>query len=366
MKSQKIPPAPSEKTSKFRKAGEGLYQHESSGAYYARFRFQGQRIMQRLGEQHHPCTTLPEARRLLRQLKSDTERTEVASSKKTLHTIIKEYKEVMTFGSDTKKYKLQYLDELKDAFKSSFKVTDIKTTDLKRFLAPYDKRLNAATVNKVVTVCRDVFQYAKDDKAIATSPMEGIKYRKLKTTDKRLIPSWNEFMAIVESIRSQKYADTAADSGDLIEFMGLAGLGQGECAGLCWCDINFETGVITIIRKKTGVEFSIPIYPQARPLLERMNTARIDRNPKADVFKVKNPKKALEAACKRMEMPDYTARSFRRLFITRCLELGIDPQTISQWQGHRDGGVLILKTYGKVGTKHQSDMAAKLTFPSPA
>lgn len=350
----------------FRRVAEGLYQYETSGAYYARFRFKGQRIMQRLGDDHHPCTSLPEAKRLLRDLKDRTERTDVAASKKPLHQIIDEYSPVMSFGSDTKKYKFQYLDELKAAFPSSKKIGDIKKTDILRFLSQYDERLAPATINKVITLVRDVFQFALDDKAIAVSPVSGIKYRKLRTTEKRLVPSWDEFTAIVESIRAQKYADTAGQSGDLIEFMGLAGLGQGECGGLRWSDINFATGIMTIIRKKTGVEFTIPIYPQVHALLETMDAAREDRNPKADVFSVKNPKKALEAACKRLELPDYTARALRRFFITRCIELGVDPQTIAKWQGHRDGGNLILKIYGSVGQKHQNEMAKRLTAPTTA
>ena len=323
--------------------------------------------MQRLGSEFHPCTSLPEAKRLLRDLKDQTERTDVASSKKTLHSIIKEYRAVMGFGADTQKYKIQYLDELKAGFPPGKKATDIKKSDMLRFLAGYNERLAPATHNKVITLCRDVFQYAIDDKAIAISPMEGIKYRKLRTTEKRLIPSPEEFSAIVDSIRAQKYADTSGESGDLIEFMGLAGLGQGECGGLTWADINFQTGIITIIRKKTGVEFSIPIYPQVRPLLDAMNEARGDeRDPSADVFKVKNPKKALEAACKRLKYPEYTARAFRRMFITRCLELGVDPQTIAKWQGHRDGGNLILKVYGSVSQKHQNEMALRLAPPTAA
>lgn len=367
MKTQKDPLAPSESKGKFRKVAEGLYQQKSSGAYYARFRHKGQRIMQRLGTDENPCTSLPEAKRLLRDKKDEVESTEVTASKKTLHAIIEEYRKVMAFSPETKKYKEAYLKELKRAFLPSVKVRDIKKTDLLRFLSGYDDRLAPATHNKVITIVRDVFEYAKDDKAIAVSPADGIKYRALKTTEKRLIPSWEEFTDIVDHIRSQKYADTSGESADLVEFMGLAGLGQGECEGLSWGDINFRTGIIAIIRKKTGYEFPIPIYPQVRVLLERMNEEREEPLLPDDlVFKVKNPKKALEAACKRLNLPDYTARAFRRMFITRCLELGVDPQTIAKWQGHRDGGNLILKVYGSVSQKHQNAMAALLVAPSPA
>jgi hypothetical protein len=45
------------------------------------------------------------------------------------------------------------------------------------------------------------------------------------------------------------------------------------------------------------------------------------------------------------------------MFITRALEHGIDVQTISRWQGHRDGGKLILDTYGHVNPAHSQRMA---------
>ena len=37
-------------------------------------------------------------------------------------------------------------------------------------------------------------------------------------------------------------------------------------------------------------------------------------------------------------------RSFRRMFITRAIEKGVDVKVIAEWQGHRDGGRLILQT----------------------
>ena len=99
-------------------------------------------------------------------------------------------------------------------------------------------------------------------------------YRPRKDKSKRLVPSFAEFQSIVESVRAQKYADTAKESADLIEFMGLAGLGQAECFDLTWADINFKTSKVNIIRKKTSKKFSFPIYPALLPLLQKMNNER--------------------------------------------------------------------------------------------
>src|SRR5262249_56759470 len=85
----------------------------------------------------------------------------------------------------------------------------------------------------------------------------------------RNTPSFDEFKAIVTSIRQQQFSDTAKESADFVEFLGLAGLGQAEAASLTWGDIDWKANTITTFRHKTKTGFQIPIYPQVRPLLER-------------------------------------------------------------------------------------------------
>lgn len=354
------PKRPQEKPAKFLRAAEGIVQNQASRSYYAYFRHKGKKVMQRLGTKRHPCTSLAEAKRLQRDLRKQLEHTDVAASKKTLQTIIKEYKARMPFEQSTRLYKINYLGQLEKHFPKTTRVAEIKESDMELFLAKFNDQ-SADRRNKVLTVCRDLFLYAIKDKAIAVSPVEGVKYKTSKAVATKPIPSWTEFESIVKSVREVVHSDTGNESADLIEFMGLAGLGQAECAAMTWGDINFNTESISVIRKKTGERFSVPIYPQLRPQLERMNSERTNPLPGDRVFKVKDPKKALESACKRLKLPKYSARDFRKMFITRCLERGIDAQTIADWQGHQDGGVLILQVYGKVTSKHKKDMAALLT-----
>jgi integrase len=86
------------------------------------------------------------------------------------------------------------------------------------------------------------------------------------------------------------------------------------------------------------------------------------RSPGDDrVFRIENAKKAIAAACKRLKLPAYTHRSFRRMFITRAIERGVDVKVLAQWQGHKDGGKLILETYSHVNPQHSKRMAALMT-----
>lgn len=50
------------------------------------------------------------------------------------------------------------------------------------------------------------------------------------------------------------------------------------------------------------------------------------------------------------------------MFVTRCIEKGIDVKVIAQWQGHQNGGKLILGTYSHVRNVHSEEMAKKLVF----
>jgi hypothetical protein len=49
------------------------------------------------------------------------------------------------------------------------------------------------------------------------------------------------------------------------------------------------------------------------------------------------------------------------MFITRAIERRVDVKVIAQWQGHRDGGKLILDTYSHVRPVHSDRMAQLMT-----
>jgi integrase len=204
-----------------------------------------------------------------------------------------------------------------------------------------------------------------DDRILTASPLDGVK--EVRTPKPiRHTPSFAEFQAIVASIRSQNRS--ADESADLAEFMGFAGLGQAETSSLTWADVNLEKGQIVTFRHKTKQGFAIPIFPQLRPLLEKrlaLATAANSGNPPpvgTKVFSVVDARRAIEAACDRLNLPHYTSRSFRRLFITTAIERGVDVKVVAQWQGHRDGGKLILDTYSHVRPVHSEQMARLMTL----
>ena len=235
----------------------------------------------------------------------------------------------------------------------------VVTSKVAAWLASYD--FGPPSYNLYLEFIRAVFALAVEDRLIAHSPVASMKGKK-KRDPIRLTPTFEEFRAAVADIRAQKYSADAKDSGDFLEFIGLAGLGQAEAACLLWEHIDWKAGQFTARRQKTGRNFVVPIYPQLRPLLERLRAEHGDKPPgKENVFKIKNAKKAIAEACERLKQAKYSHRAYRRMFITRLIEKRVDVKAIAKWQGHRDGGKLILDTYSHVRDKHAEDMAKLVT-----
>src|SRR5262249_41418844 len=83
------------------------------------------------------------------------------------------------------------------------------------------------------------------------------------------------------------------------------------------------------------------------------------------LFAIDQARKALANACKRLELPPFTHRSLRRMFITRAIEKGVDVKVIAEWQGHRGGGKMILQTYSHVNPVHSNRMAQLMSDGEP-
>jgi integrase len=195
------------------------------------------------------------------------------------------------------------------------------------------------------------------DKIISDSAAAHLKYIK-REKPIRLTPTWEQFKAIVADVRAQVFNADARESADFLEFLGLAGLGQAEASSLTRADVDLDAGRIITFRHKTSTGFAVPIFPQLRPLLQRLCADKADGE---RIFQIANAKHALTNACKRLGFSPFSQRSLRRMFITRAIELGVDVKVIAEWQGHKDGGKLILDTYSHVNRIHSQRMAQLMT-----
>ena len=237
-------------------------------------------------------------------------------------------------------------------------IGEITPAQLELWLSEHRARMKRVSCNEYIRFLHQLFTLAIDSRALSESPASGIKMLK-KEKPVRLTPTWEQFNALVTAVRTQRFNADAKETGDLMEFMGLAGLGQAECARILGEHVDFAHNRITAYRAKTDTPFTIPLFPQLQPFLDRLNTEGRVQVGKA-LFKVKDPKKAIVAACGRLGYPNFSPRSLRRCFITRAIEKGVDFKTLASWQGHQDGGALIAKTYSHLRNEHSDAMAKKL------
>jgi len=346
----------------FQKVGECLYRYLPTGGYYARLRVNGKEVRHSLR-----TTDRANAKRELARFKDAQRQIDRSKGKMTLAELCDRYLKTIR-GQKRKTFagKELVIRRMKADWPTGrlTQVAKIKPSDVDIWLARY--RLGASARNVHVSCAREVFEMAVRDKVIAKSdsPTAHLTWT-TRPNPIRKTPSFEEFKQIVQSIRDQKFSDTAEESADFVEFLGLAGLGTAEAAALTWGEIDWQRKTITTFRHKTATGFSVPIYPQVRPLLER-RFAVANGAPDENVFSVKDAKKAIASACKRLKLPAYTHRSFRRMFITRAIERGVDVKVIAEWQGHRDGGQLILSTYSHVRPVHSQRMAQLMTEEEPA
>jgi len=344
-------------SSSFEKVGECLYRNPSSGTYYALVKVRGKQIKSSLETKN-----LPEARRKLKDFKADLERIDTSLGKINLSQLAEKYeKTIQHFSASTITNKTRVLNLVQTEWPGGAdrQLAKIKPSEVGLFLSRYS---GIAGYNQALETLRAMFSVAVLDGMIPRSPTDGIKQRK-RETPIRPTPTVEQFNLIVDHIRNQPYSDTAEESADFLEFLGLAGLGQAEGSAFTFQSLQLDRNQLITFRQKTRSGFAIPIYPQLRPLLEKRLALATEANagspppPNQKVFKVSDIKKALSAACTRLALPQFSPRAFRRMFITTALERGIDVQTVSKWQGHKDGGKLLLDTYSHVRPIHSERMA---------
>ncbi len=341
------------KVGAFEKVGECLYRYRPTGKYYARLDVNGKEVRRSLGTEDRAT-----AKRKLGDLRRDLVRIDASAGRHSLAALCDRY--LSTVGSQaakTLKRKRYIAQCIKTDWPGGADVSAGKVvpSQVAAWLNSYT--FGVPSYNLFLEFIRAVFEMAVDDRIISDSPVARIK-TKARKKPIRPTPSFEEFQAIVASIRAQVYSDSAADTGDFVEFLGLAGLGQAEAGALRWGDVDWPNERITTFRQKTSRGFMVPLFPQLRPLLERLREARGGAPlPSEPVFRIKDAKAAMITNCSRLGLAPYTQRSLRRMFITRALEKGVDVKVIAEWQGHRDGGKLILDTYSHVRPVHSARMA---------
>jgi integrase len=361
--------------------GENLYRNQSSGIYYALFKRDGKQIRRSL-----KTTDKELARRKLSQLREQVQRLTADDSKalpfaeykrneqtgeltdELMGGLAKRWFDVATAGlkPSSRQRRLVAIKSLGPYFRGG----SVRSITLRQVEEWYSKRSGvraAQTVNIEVETLRGILEYARKHGLLLENPASGLK--RLRLTSKAILcPTREQFKAILESMRSNKGKRDAAESADMVEFLGYSGWRVGEARNLHWQHVNFELGQITIVgdehtgtknRKAKTVPMSAPLVR----LLQRLRKEWEQSSPLSDrVFAVENPRKALATACKGLGCPSFTIHALRHFFITNAIEAGLDFRAVAGLVNHSDGGALLARRYAHLRDAHLAASVKKLTF----
>lgn len=225
-------------------------------------------------------------------------------------------------------------------------------------------RVAAQTANIEAETLRLILDYAMNDlRILLENPARSIKRRKVRSAE-RLIPSKEDFRALVAELRNGHRS--TGEAANFVEFLAYSGTRQAEAATVCWREINLDGGLLTVTGGTDGTKNhqhrTIPLFAPLRRLLEQMKASRPFASAGARLFSIASAHLQIHRACKRLCLPRYGHHSMRHFFCSNCIEAGVDFLTLSHWVGHSDGGVLIGKTYGHLRQEHSLAMAKRVTF----
>jgi integrase len=336
---------------KFLKVGQSLYRYGTEGSYYAIWKERGKNRKKKL-----KSSTQRNAKIEVNRLKEKYQKLKPKARSVSLLRAAENYQGTLgTLAKSTRERAGFIIDKLRVWPSVHKPILEITTTELLSWLTDVTKELSKDYYNKHLGVLRQIFEMALADGLIFESPLAKVKT--LEPGDpERFTPTEEQAWAVIADVRAQKCNRDAQDSGDFIEFMLLSGLGNGEAAAIQWRDVDWKQNIIRVRRLKTQRNFEVPIFKSLADFLKRLPQGK----PEDHLMTISSARRAIANSCGRLGLPPFTQRSFRRCFITRAVEKGVDFKTIAAWQGHRDGGVLIAKTYSHLRNDHSRAMADRL------
>jgi integrase len=361
-----------------------LVRYEPSGAYYARLRVSGKLVWKKLDTDVFSVAQLRLADFIKEQRQGAERDREITAGKMTFGDALAIYRKRLVDNPRLKPSAKLYREKCIIAMLGSLP-PGIANLDVRLFnksdcrcwagslLKPRKRTgrpYSASIYNNLVGTLRGVFEIAIEKGALYRNPANTISKQKLRQK-KLTLPTEEQFEAWVKEIRGAG-AWCSQDCGDFVEFLSYGGFRKGEAAHVTFADCDFKSDRIRVYgdpetRTKNGEFRTVPMIPEMKELLARIKERREDVGPGDCVLKVNECQKAMDNAQARVEgMPRMTHHDLRHFFATKCIESGVDIPTVSRWLGHKDGGVLAMKTYGHLRDEHSTAMAAKVSFRKPA
>jgi len=254
---------------------------------------------------------------------------------------------------------------LKPFFKG-YKVREIGFNEIEEWKLKRGNVKSVRTHNMELETLSLIFRYAVKKGCILKNPAADFQRR--KQSDKAVsvddIPTKAQFTQLVRYMRKSPQSSEPGGAADMVEFYAYSGTRLKEGAEVLLRDILADGVRITggALKTKNYKTRVIPMFSGLKQLLDRMLKKRTDKSPNSKLFTIKDPRGGMKLALKTCGLPKFNTHSLRHFFVTNALEDAIEAKAISEWIGHSDGGVLVLKLYGHLRKDFSNESAKKMTF----
>ena len=350
---------------------QNLLRYRPSGTYFARFKVGGKLIRRTLDTAVFSVAKqrLPDK---MRDFRSRNESIKAfASGRMTVRDAVRSYQEKVRANVSLKPRSKDYYDGLIDFINRSWPAlfgTDVRKVsghDCENWLTRYRLQYAPTVVNNSIGTLRAIFDEAISVGARFNNPAAGLS--RVKVRQKQLnLPSREEFLRFVDEIRTAG-ARQSKDCAYLVRFLAYSGVRIGEAKFVTWADADFTRRQLhvrgdPITGTKNGETRYVPMIPDLEKMLSELRRDRSQEPATENVMRVSECQNSMTHAAAKIGMKRITHHDLRHLFATMCIESGVDIPTVSRWLGHKDGGVLCMKTYGHLRQDHSLAQAQKVSF----
>ena len=345
----------------FRKVGENLYRLKSSGTYYALLKRGGKQIRKSLGTKDKELA--------IRNLGELRERVGRLNNDKDLRNITFEELTSRWLAVKSPSLKASSISRIKRCIKGlipffenrAFKNVDRRLCE--DWLTRRGQKISASSYNQERNVLTALFKYAIDLGIVLDNVAADALPTRPVRNKRAVIPTNKQFDLLAQTMRQ---SDARGIHGaNLVELLAYSGMRLNEGINLLWKDVDFDRGCFTVTGGETGTKNheirTVPLFPAMRELLERIQRSAAP-NAETRIIPITDAKTLMRNSSRKAGLPSFTHHDMRHYFCSNAIEAGIDFKVIAGWLGHKDGGLLVAKTYGHLRDAHSYEMAKRMTF----
>ena len=352
---------PQSKGPDFRKVGENLYRLGTAGGYYA--------LLKRGGKQYRKSLKTTDKELAKRRLGELREKVGRLSTDKGIRNIT--FAELSSRWLDIQKTKLKASSATRNnvcvkALSPFFKgvaFKNITRTHCENWLTKRGQGVSASSYKQERRILIAIFKYAISLGIVLDNvPEEALPTRSI-SSKQVIIPSHEQFDLLAKTMRQ---ADVRGVHGaNLVELLAYSGMRLNEAINLLWKDVDLERGCFTVTGGETGTKNheirNVPLFPAMKELLERIK-GDLTPVPESRIIPINDAKTLMRNSGRKANLPIFTHHDMRHYFCSNAIEAGIDFKVIAGWLGHKDGGILVAKTYGHLRDAHSFEMAKRMVF----